>query len=123
MNPRHIAKIHILIIICLVLSTQMVLAGGIKERMKQRLPVIAELKAKGIIGENNRGYLGFVTNVRVKEKVIAAENKDRRKIYKHFAKQQNTTPDVVEKVQANRKAQKAKPGEFFQKPDGSWHKK
>ncbi|MBU8910321.1 MAG: YdbL family protein [Desulfobacterales bacterium] len=123
MNMRNIFKIHILIIVCLVISSQVAFGAGIKERMKQRLPVIADLKAKGIIGENNRGYLGFVTAARAKEGVVAAENKDRKMIYTHFAKQQNTTPDVVEKVQAKRKAQRAKPGEFFQKPDGSWHKK
>ncbi|HGY12497.1 MAG TPA: DUF1318 domain-containing protein [Desulfobacterales bacterium] len=123
MNLHNTIKINILIIICLVFSSQVVLAAGIKERMKQRLPVIADLKAKGIIGENNRGYLGFVTGARAQEGVVAAENKDRKKIYNHFAKQQNTTPDVVEKVQAQRKAQRAKPGEFFQNPDGSWHKK
>ena len=123
MNLRTSVKIHILIITCLVISSQFVLAAGIKDRMKQRLPVIADLKAKGIIGENNRGYLGFVTGARAQEGVVAAENKDRKKIYNHFAKQQNTTPDVVEKVQAQRKAQRAKSGEFFQNPDGSWHKK
>jgi hypothetical protein len=81
------------------------------------------LKTKGIIGENNSGYLGFVTTARDKEDIVTAENKDRKAIYTHFAKQQNTTLDVVEKVQANRKAQRTKPGAFFQKPDGSWHKR
>ncbi|WP_299977385.1 YdbL family protein [Desulfobacula sp.] len=123
MNIRNVFKIHVLIIVCLVVSSQFALADGIKERMKQRLPVIADLKAKGIIGEDNKGYLGFVTDTRVHEGVIAADNKDRKMIYSHFAKQQNTSLNVVEKVQAKRKAERAKPGEFFQNPDGSWHKK
>ena len=123
MTIRNIFKLHILIIVCLVVSSQLALAAGIKERMKQRLPVIADLKAKGIIGEDNKGYLGFVTGARAQEAVIAADNKDRKMIYTHFAKQQNTSLEVVEKVQAKRKAERAKPGEFFQNPDGSWHKK
>lgn len=123
MTIRNIFKLHILIIVCLVVSSQLALAGGIKERMKQRLPVIADLKAKGIIGEDNKGYLGFVTGARAQEAVIAADNKDRKMIYSHFAKQQNTSLEVVEKVQAKRKAERAKPGEFFQNPDGSWQKK
>ena len=123
MKGHNLFKIHMVIIVCLVISSQFALAGGIKERMKQRLPVIADLKTKGIIGENNRGYLGFVTSVRAREDVIAAENKDRKMVYTHFAKQQNTTPNVVEKIQAKRKADKANPGEFFQNPDGSWQKK
>ena len=123
MNIRKVVKIHVLLIICLIISSQFALADGIKDRMKQRLPVIAELKTKGIIGEDNSGYLGFVTGAKAQEEVVAAENKDRKTVYSHFAQQQNTTIDVVEKVQANRKAEKATPGEFFQNPDWSWHKK
>jgi len=123
MTIRNIFKLHILIIVCLMVSSQFALAAGIKERMKQRLPVIADLKAKGVIGEDNKGYLGFVTGERAQEAVIAADNKDRKMIYSHFAKQQNTSLEVVEKVQAKRKAERAKPGEFFQNLDGSWQKK
>jgi len=120
---RKILKIYILVILCLAISSQFAFSAGIKERMKKRLPVIAQLKAKGIIGENNKGYLGFVTSVKTEESVVAAENKDRKMIYSHFAKQQKTAVDVVEKIQAKRKAQKAKPGHFFQSPDGKWQKK
>ncbi|NOX33865.1 MAG: YdbL family protein [Deltaproteobacteria bacterium] len=123
MNIRNIIKIHILLVGCLIISSQFALGAGIKQRMKNRLPVIADLKSKGIIGENNRGYLGFVTSTKAKEDVIAAENKDRKAIYTYFAKQQNTSVEVVEKVQAKRKAQKAKPGQFFQDPGGKWIKK
>ncbi len=123
MNIRRIFKLYVLIIISLMISFQFAFAGGIKQRMKQRLPAIAALKTKGIIGENNRGYLGFVTKTRAKEDVIAAENKDRKKVYNHFAKQQKTTLDFVEKIQAKRKADRVHPGEFFQKPNGTWVKK
>jgi len=123
MNIHRIFKIYIFIIISLVISSQFVLASGIKERMKQRLPAIAALKTKGIIGENNKGYIGFVTSTTEQEAVVNAENKDRKKVYTYFAKQQNTTLDVVEKVQAQRKAEKTDPGEFFQNSDGAWVKK
>ena len=123
MKIRRIFNIYVLIIICLVISTQIALASGIKERMKQRLPAIAALKAKGIVGENNRGYLGFVSSTKAQEDVIAAENKDRKMIYTYFAKQQETTLDKVEGIQAKRKAAKAKSGEFIQNPDGAWVKK
>jgi hypothetical protein len=109
--------------VCLMVLSQPLGAQGIKERMIARIPVIADLKTKGIIGEDNRGYLGFVTAQRVEEALVAAENTDRRMVYEHFAKQQNTTLAVVEKIQANRKAEKANPGEFFQNPAGAWVKK
>ena len=123
MNIRKIFKIYVLLIVCLIFSSQLAFAAGIKDRMKQRLPVIADLKAKGIIGEDNQGYLGFVTSEKPHQGVIAAENKDREMIYMHFAKQQKTTVNVVEKIQANRKAERTKTGEFFQNQDGSWHKR
>ncbi|MBT4874107.1 MAG: DUF1318 domain-containing protein, partial [Desulfobacula sp.] len=106
MNIREIFKIYVLLIVCLIFSSQLAFAAGIKDRMKQRLPVIADLKAKGIIGEDNKGYLGFVTSQKPHQGVIAAENKDREMIYMHFAKQQKTTVNVVEKIQANRKAER-----------------
>lgn len=123
MTIQHRVKIYVLILACLMLSSQLAFANGIKERMIQRLPLIADLKTKGIIGEDNHGYLGFVTATKVHEDVIAAENNDRKAVYTHFAQQQKTTVDVVEKIQANRKAEKANPGEFFQNPDGAWIKK
>ena len=123
MNIRRIFKLYVLIIITLMISFQFAFAGDIKQRMKKRLPAIAELKKEGIIGENNRGYLGFVTKARAKEDVIAAENKDRKKVYTYFAKQQETTLDIVEKIQAKRKAGRTSSGEFFQKPNGTWVKK
>ncbi len=122
MRRNYIIKTF-MFVVCLIFTTQFVFAAGIKERMKARLPVIAALKAKGIIGENNQGYLGFVTATKADEAVITAENKDRKAIYSHFAKQQNTTVDVVEKVQAKRKAEKTKSGQFYQAADGKWIKK
>jgi len=123
MNIRRILKLYVLIIITLMISFQFAFAGDIKKRMKQRLPAIAALKTKGIVGENNKGYLGFVTKARAKENVIAAENTDRKKVYTYFAKQQKTTLDIVENIQAKRKADRTSPGEFFQKPNGTWVKK
>ena len=54
MNYKKILIINVLILlgVFVFVGTSM---AGIKERMKQRLPVIVELKAKGIVGENNQG--------------------------------------------------------------------
>lgn len=123
MNKRYILKIHVLLVICLFVLSQVALAEGIKERMLSRLPAIAELKTRGIIGEDNQGYLGFVTGTREQESLISAENSDRKEVYNHFAKQQKTTLAVVEDIQAKRKVEKAKPGEFYQNENGQWIKK
>jgi uncharacterized protein len=123
MEANRIFSLYILIIIFLVVSAHPALAGDIKKRMELRVPIIKSLKIQGVIGENNRGYLSFVSNKKVQEDVIAAENIDRKKIYAYLAKQQKITIEIVEQIQAQRKAKKADPGEFFQKPDGEWIKK
>ncbi|MFA5903364.1 MAG: YdbL family protein [Desulfobacula sp.] len=122
MDTRKLLNIISLLIIFLF-SSSYVFADSVKDRMIQRLPAIADLKIKGIIGENNRGYLGFVSGSRTMEDVIAAENADRKSVYEIFAKEQNTGIDVVETVQGARKAEKANPGEFYQNREGQWVKK
>ncbi len=96
---------------------------AIKQRMIERLPVINSLKDKGIIGENNKGYLEFVGKKKEKADVIKAENKDRKLVYKAIAKQQGTTDTVVGKHRAVQIANKAQPGEWLQDAKGKWYKK
>ena len=98
-------------------------ADDIKKRMKDRLPVINELKAKGIVGEDNLGLLQFVSDKREGKDVIAAENSDRMTIYKAIAKQQNVTAELVGKRRAIQIAQKAGPGEWLQDARGNWYQK
>jgi uncharacterized protein YdbL (DUF1318 family) len=96
---------------------------AIKQRMIDRLPVIKALKDKGLIGENNTGYLEFVGKKREKANVIEAENKDRELVYRAIAKQQGTTVEVVGKHRAVQISQKAQPGEWLQDAAGKWYQK
>ena len=98
-------------------------ADDLKTRMKKRLPVLKELKAKGIVGEDNKGYLQFVGAKKEKADVIAAENKDRKTVYAAIAKQQGTTAELVGKRRALQIAKKADPGEWVQDAGGNWNKK
>ena len=98
-------------------------AKEIKQRMIARLPVIKALKGKGIVGENNRGYLQFVGQKKEKEEVVTAENKDRQLVYKAIAKQQGTTAAVVGKHRVVQIANKARPGEWLQDANGKWYQK
>ncbi len=98
-------------------------AQGVKERMKERLPVIADLKARGVIGESHDGYLAFVGKQKENQDVVSSENKDRKAVYTKMAQQQKTTLDLVEKRAGANLAKRAKPGEFVQKPGGEWIKK
>jgi uncharacterized protein YdbL (DUF1318 family) len=98
-------------------------AKEIRARMLARLPEIKALKDKGLIGENNKGFLEFVGQQKEKQKVVTAENQDRQMVYKAIAKQQGTTVDLVGKHRAIQIANKARPGEWLQDADGKWYQK
>ena len=98
-------------------------AEEIKARMAERLPVIMELKAKGIVGENNQGLLQFIGTAKDKADVVEAENKDRTIVYKAIAKKTGTTPEIVGQRRAQQIAENAKAGEWFQNETGQWKQK
>ncbi len=98
-------------------------AKAIKQRMIERLPVIKALKAKGIVGENNQGYLEFVGAKKEQADVVNAENNDRKAVYGAIANQQGTTVDLVGKHRAIQIANKAHPGDWLQDANGKWYQK
>lgn len=98
-------------------------SAGIKERMKQRLPQIVDLKNKGIIGETNTGYLGFITAKKEQQDMVAAENQDRKAIYTQIAKQQNVSIQLVQKRRAESLFSNGTAGHYYQNEAGAWIKK
>lgn len=117
------------IMICLLTVSIIIAFAGsgwaqdIKARMHARLPVIVSLKAGGIVGENNQGYLTVLNQSTDKKDLVAAENQDRRKIYGAIAKKQGTTPELVGQRRAMQIAKKADPGTMVQDAKGNWRKK
>ncbi|MFO7713252.1 YdbL family protein [Desulfosarcina sp.] len=97
--------------------------SDIKARMKDRLPRIIELKAAGIIGENNQGLLAFVGADQQAQTLVDAENKDRQLVYGAIAKQQGTAVEIVAQRRALQIAENAKPGEWLQDAGGKWYQK
>lgn len=97
-------------------------ADSIKERMRQRLPIITSLKAQGMIGENNQGYLELKGPATQADQV-AAENNDRRAVYAAIARQQKTTLQQVGILRARQIAEIAAPGTWIQDQTGTWRKK
>jgi len=94
-----------------------------KTQMEKRVPVINELKAKGVVGEDNVGYLQFVGGKREKEDVVQAENQDRRTVYASIAKKEGATIEQVGQRRALQIANKAKKGDWLQDQSGKWHQK
>jgi len=118
-------SVFILIIsmFALILSASNGLSQDIKERMRDRLPLIVELKKKGIVGENNLGLLQFIGKTKEKESVVNEENNDRMKVYEAIAKQQGGTADLVGKRRAIQISEKAETGEWLQDDQGAWYQK
>lgn len=123
MKPRALKKMLAFFLIGFLIAATTAMADDIKTRMKNRLPEIVELKAQGIVGENNRGYLEFIGGKKAKPDVVAAENEDRKAVYEAIAKQQGTTAELVGKRRALQIAQKADPGEWVQDANGNWIQK
>lgn len=98
-------------------------ARQIKGRMKARLSQVDILKQQGIIGENNKGYLELLKKNAQAEKLVAAENKDRKLIYTAIARQQKVTADLVGKRRAIMIAKRAVKGVMLQNAKGKWYKK
>ena len=118
---RTIARLILFILPILLICSSSLFAQGIKERFKDRLPVIVELKKAGIVGENNLGYLEFRGAVKKNEDVVNAENEDRKKVYEAIAKKENTTAELVGKLRAKKIAEKAEPGDWLQDEKGKWY--
>lgn len=104
-------------LLCLFAATAF--AGGLKERMRDRLPAIETLKTQGVVGENNKGYLEF-RGAPQKADVVKAENADRTIVYKAIAAKTGATPDVVGKRSAPKHAAQSPAGTWVQDAAGNW---
>ena len=95
----------------------------LKKRFQERYPAIKELKARGVVGETDKGYLEWVEKKESNSAdLVKEENDDRTALYKAVAEKEKTDQDTVAKHNAQRNFDKAKTGEYLQ-VDGKWHKK
>jgi uncharacterized protein len=123
MNPQRYAWLAAILVAGMVVFSASASCADIKQRMKDRLPSIIELKAAGIVGENHLGLLAFVGSDRREQALVDAENKDRQLVYDAIARQQGTTADIVARRRALQIAENAQPGEWLQDESGKWAQK
>ena len=97
--------------------------GAVKVRMNQRLSHLDQLKAKGAVGENNRGMLELRGGDTDAGDTVAAENRDRTIVYAEIAKQTGTHVEQVARARARQIAAGSASGVWLQKDDGSWYRK
>ena len=123
MKTRICAIFISFLLVTFLFSNTFAFGQDIKARMKARLPIIVELKAKGIVGEDAQGFLQFVGQKKEKEDVVNADNADRKKVYKAIAKQRETTAELVGQRRALQIAKKAKAVTWLQNQSGEWYQK
>jgi uncharacterized protein YdbL (DUF1318 family) len=125
------ARISIAVLAVILLSSVSLFAQSskddIKKRMKERYPVITDLKEKGKIGETHLGYVEMIDAKNEKDEalqtIVSDENADRELLYKIIAEQTETKPDQVGKQNALRIFQKAEDDEYFKAADDVWRQK
>lgn len=99
-------------------------ASEIRARMAQRLPAVDAFKAKGVIGENNRGFVEVrASGTAAASALVTDENRDREAVYALIAKGAGTTPDSVGRARAKQIAASSLPGVLVQDDSGTWKKK
>lgn len=100
-------------------------AKQILKKMKKRYPEVQAIKKKGYAGETNRGLLELVEakfsgseeDMNAIQQLIAADNQDRKALYQEIArinKEQMLRVAAVERVYAQKRLERAQPGELFQ---------
>ena len=95
----------------------------LKARFRERLPAIDRLKADGVVGENNQGFLEFVGSEHKDSRLVKAENADRRKLYEAIAASTGTTAALVGQRRALQIAAEAASGVMLQDAKGNWSRK
>jgi hypothetical protein len=101
----------------------------ISANRRQRSGEIQQLKNDRVIGEDRDGYLDLRTKpsdpayLAYAQKVIDAENADRSFLYLANAQNQNKPLELVESDYAKLWRDRAFPGEWVQKDDGTWTQK
>jgi uncharacterized protein len=95
----------------------------IHDRMARRIAQVDDLKLKGAVGENNRGFLEVRDSAAGAASLVAEENRDREAAYSIIAQKTNSTADAVGRARAKQIAAKSPSGIWLQDESGRWSKK
>ncbi len=98
--------------------------GAVKARIEQRLAAVDALKDRGVIGENNRGFVEVRgTAAAADQRIVADENADRQTVYAAIAAQSKESAEAVGRTRAQKIVAAARPGQWIQDAGGAWKKK
>lgn len=122
MNIKNILLLTLLAL-TFVITSNTVVAGTIQDRMKARIPEITVLKNKGIVGENNKGYLAYISANKKGTALVNAENADRKQVYENIARKIKSNVEAVGERRAAQIAKNGIKGHWYQNRNGQWSKK
>ena len=122
-NRKHMYTVLNLTLALVLLAAFNSHGASIKDRMVARIPSINTLKDKGIIGENNQGFLEFRSKDQSQKQMVQDENKDRGAVYGAIAQKQGVSAELVGQRRAKQIAEKGSPGHWYQDSKGKWYKK
>ena len=125
MNPRLSRPfVWLIAFVCLAAGAWAQDMGALRARMQERLPQLDALKAQGLIGETNDGYVATrVENNASAEALVAAENADRQAVYQAIAQRTGAAVDAVARARARQIASNSAEGVWLQDESGAWHRK
>ena len=101
-------------------------SAELKERFLQRLPLLENMKDQGWVGENNLGFLAFLSEAgqsKENTKVVNAENQDRKTVYAEIAVKVNASAEAVGRRRAVQIATLAAVGHWLQDSEDNWYQK
>ncbi|GAB1487902.1 hypothetical protein MASR2M8_03440 [Opitutaceae bacterium] len=98
-------------------------ANAAKARMRERVPVIDQLKVSEAVGENNRGFLEVRSGGGDAAAVVSAENADRQEVFADTASRTGSSAEVVGRAFAKQIAAASAAGIWIQRENGQWYKK
>jgi uncharacterized protein len=99
-------------------------ASELQRRMAERLPQLDELRARQVVGENNRGYVEVRGEAETGvQRLVAEENGDREAVYELIAHETGSSPETVGRARARQIAAQSRPGVWLQDASGRWYRK
>ena len=126
MNTRFLRLFLVSLLACVITSASALAQdmGVLRERMAERLPQIDRLKAEGVIGETNDGFVAVRGSGSAEAaQVVATENADRKAVYAAIAQKAGASAESVASARARQIAAGSAPGVWLQNERGEWYKK
>lgn len=122
MRPILVTVI-VFVLSCATVAVRADESARVKSRIEDRLTLLNSLKAKGEVGEDNRGFAVLRSRDVDAGDVVAAENQDRRFVYAEGAKQSGKSIEDVGRFWARKFAKESAKGVWLQNVDGNWYQK